>query len=51
MQRKLLQNEKTLVDMACPNFEEKTVIGDFKTVKFVNIFSLESFPLYGIYVA
>ena len=50
LQRKLLQNGKTLVGMACPNFKEKTFIG-FKTAKFVNIFSLESFPLYGIYVA
>ena len=33
--------------MACPNFEEKTFAGGSKTAKFVNVFSLESFPLYG----
>ena len=34
--------------MARPNFEEKTFVGGSKTAKFVNVFSLESFPLYGI---
>ena len=33
--------------MARPNFEEKTFAGGSKTVKFVNVFSLESFPLHG----
>ena len=33
--------------MARPNFEEKTFAGGSKTAKFVNIFSLESFLLYG----
>ena len=35
------------MDMAHPNFVEKTFIGGSKTAKFVNVFSLESFPLYG----
>ena len=35
--------------MARPNFEEKTFMDGPKTMKFVNVFSLESFPLYGIY--
>ena len=30
-----------------PNFMEKTFVAGSKTVKFVNIFSLESFALYG----
>ena len=34
--------------MASPNFMEKTFVGDSKTVKFVNVFSLKSLPLYGI---
>ena len=34
--------------MAHPNFVEKTFTGGSKTAKFVNAFSLESFPLYGI---
>ena len=33
--------------MACPNFEEKTFAGGSKNTKFVNVFSLKSFPLYG----
>ena len=33
--------------MARPNFVEKTFAGDSKTAKFVKVFSLESFPLYG----
>ena len=32
---------------ARPNFEEKTFAGGSKITKFVNVFSLESFPLYG----
>ena len=35
--------------MACPKFEEKTFAGGSKTTKFVNVFSLESFPLYGMH--
>ena len=35
--------------MAHPNFVEKTFTSGSKTTKFVNIFSLESFPLYGSY--
>ena len=34
--------------MACPNFKEKTFIGGSKATKFVNVFSLKSFPLYGV---
>ena len=34
--------------MAQPNFMEKTFASGSKTQKFVNFFSLESFPLYGI---
>ena len=30
-----------------PNFTEKTFVTGSKTAKFVNIFSLESFALYG----
>ena len=33
--------------MAHSNFEEKTFAGGSKTAKFMNVFSLESFPLYG----
>ena len=36
--------------MARPNFVEKTFMGGSKTMKFVNVFSLESFPLYCMYV-
>ena len=32
--------------MARPNFEEKTFAGGSKTAKSVNVFFLESFPLY-----
>ena len=35
---------------AHPNFVEKTFVGGSKTVKFVNVFSLECFVLYGILV-
>ena len=40
----------TQVGMARPNFKdtEKTFTGSSKTTKFVNIFSLERFPLYSI---
>ena len=31
-----------------PNFVEKTFMNNHKTVKFMKVFSLESFPLYGI---
>ena len=34
--------------MAHPNFVEKIFMGGSETVKFVKVFSLESFPLYGI---
>ena len=34
--------------MACPNFMEKTFVGGSKTVKFVKVFSLKNFPLYGM---
>ena len=51
-QIKLSQNAKTYhtlqVGMACPNFVEKTFAGGSKTAKFVKVFSLECFPLYGI---
>ena len=36
--------------MARPNFMEKTFVGGSQTVKFVKVFSLESFPLYGTVV-
>ena len=36
--------------MARPNFKEKTFVSGSKTTKFVNVFFLESFPLYGIYI-
>ena len=36
--------------MACTNFVEKTFTGGSKTAKFVNVFSLESFPLYGMFI-
>ena len=34
--------------MVRPNFAEKTFASGSKTMKFVKIFSLKSFPLYGI---
>ena len=44
------QNAKTYHRLvwAHPNFVEKTFVGGSKTVKFVNVFSLESFALYDI---
>ena len=37
--------------MPCPpNFTEKTFVNSYKTSKFVKVFSLESFPLYGLYL-
>ena len=33
-----------------PNFAEKTFVNSYKTSKFVKVFSLESFPLYGLYL-
>ena len=33
--------------MGCPNSVEKTFTGGSKTTKFVNVFSLKSFSLYG----
>ena len=47
---KLLQNAKACHRLiwAHPNFAEKTFVGGFKTEKFMNVFSLESFALYGI---
>ena len=36
-------------DAMPPNFTEKTFANSHKTVKFVKVFSLESFPLYGIF--
>ena len=35
-------------DATPPNFAEKTFANRHKTVKFAKVFSLESFPLYGI---
>jgi len=35
-------------DAKPPNFMEKTFADSHKTAKFVKVFSLESFPLYGI---
>ena len=37
-----------VVGTAHPNFAEKTITGGSKTAKFMNVFSLESFPLYSI---
>ncbi len=34
--------------VACLNFVEKIFADDCKSAKFVKVFSLESFPLYGI---
>ena len=47
--RKLSWNAKAYHRLvwACPNFLEKTFTGGSKTAKFVNVFSLESFVLYG----
>ena len=38
-------NQSYRVGGACPNFVEKTFADGFGTVKFVNIFSLESFAI------
>jgi len=38
----------TRKDAIPPNFAEKTFANSHKTVKFTKVFSLESFPLYGI---
>ena len=35
---------------ACSNLAEKSFAGGSRTAKFMNVFSLESFPLYGIEV-
>ena len=35
---------------ACPHFMEKTFASGSKTVKFVNVFSLENFALYSMFV-
>ena len=35
-------------DATPPNFTEKTFANRHKTMKFTQVFSLESFPLYGI---
>ena len=45
--RKLLQNVKIYHRWVwhAPNFMEKTFTGGSKSMKFVNVFSLESFPL------
>ena len=37
-----------LKDTMLPNFKEKSFANSHKTVKFVEVFSLESFPLYSI---
>ena len=37
--------------MACPNFKEKTFTDGSKAMKFENVLSLESFPLYGTCIA
>ena len=37
-----------IVGTARPNFVEKIITGGSKTTKFVNVFSLESLPLYSI---
>ena len=36
-------------DATPPNFVEKTFTNGHKTAKFAKVFSLESFPLYGIH--
>ena len=38
----------TPTDAMPPNFTEKTFANSHKTAKFAKVFSLESFPLYGI---
>ena len=35
-------------DTMLPNFTEKTFANSHKTAKFAKVFSLESFPLYGM---
>ena len=35
-------------DVMPPNFSETTFVDNYKTTKFAKIFSLESFPLYGV---
>ena len=37
-----------LKDTMPPDFAEKTFVNSHKTAKFASVFSLESFPLYGI---
>ena len=45
-----LSREKTCGSVyKCDHFAEKTFVGGSKTEKFVNVFSLKSFPLYGIW--
>ena len=36
-------------DATPPNFVEKTFVNSYKSVKFMKVFSLKSFLLYGIY--
>ena len=40
-----------LKDAMLPDFAEKTFANNYKTLKFVEVFSLESFPLYSICTA
>ena len=46
--RKLLRIAPVPKDATPPNFAEKTFVNSHKTAKFVKVFSLEHFPLYGI---
>ena len=56
---KMICAEKTIVDCSLvpptdatpPKFVEKTFVSSHKTSKFVKVFSLKSFPLYGIHVS
>ena len=50
--RKLSRNAKAYHGLAWthPTFVEKTFVGGYKTAKFVNVFSLENFALYSIYI-
>ena len=50
-QRKLSWNAKPIIGgYGTPKFRGENFAGGPKTAKFVNVFSLENFPLYSIYI-
>ena len=59
MVKNMICAEKTIVDCLLvpptdttpPKFAEKTLVSSHKTLKFAKVFSLKSFPLYGIHVS